>query len=69
MEHVCAALTRLNEDALSGEAVELDGARWLGRYGMNNMLLRFTIFGDRDAEACIREIKESLRLFGIRTGG
>lgn len=69
MEHVCAALTRLNEDALSGEAVELDGARWLGRYGMNNVLLRFTIFGDRDAEACIREIKESLRLFGIRTGG
>ena len=67
VEHICSVLTRLNDDVLSGEALKPEGAQWLTRYGMNNMLLRFTIFGDRDPQACVRDLTESLRLFGIRT--
>ncbi len=65
--HICSVLTRLNENVLSGEALKPEGAQWLTSYGMNNILLRFTIFGDRDPQACVRELTESLRLFGIRT--
>ena len=60
-------LTRLNDAVLSGEALKPEGAQWLARYGMNNVLLRFTIFGDRDPQACVHHLTESLRLFGIRT--
>ena len=67
VEHICSVLTRLNDNVLSGEALKPEGAQWLTSYGMNNMLLRFTIFGDRDPQACVRELMESLRLFGIRT--
>lgn len=68
VKHLCSVLTRLNEAVLSGEALKPEGAQWLTRYGMNNVLLRFTIFGDRDPQACVRTLTESLRLFGIRTG-
>ena len=67
MQHVCSVLTRLNDAVLSGEVHKPEGAQWLNRYGMNNSLLRFTIFGDRNPQACVRELTESLRLFGIRT--
>ena len=67
MQHVCSALTRLNDAVLAGEVHKPEGAQWLNRYGMNNALLRFTIFGDRDPQACVSELTESLRLFGIRT--
>ena len=67
MQHVCSVLTRLNDAVLSGEVRIPEGAQWLNRYGMNNILLRFTIFGDRNPQACVRELTESLRLFGIRT--
>ena len=67
MAHICSVLTRLNGDVLSGEALKPEGAQWLSSYGMNNVLLRFTIFGDRDPQACVRDLTESLRLFGIRT--
>ena len=67
VEHICSVLTRLNGDVLTGEALKPEGAQWLTSYGMNNMLLRFTIFGDRDPQACVRDLTESLRLFGIRT--
>ena len=67
MEHICSVLTRLNGAVLSGEALKPEGAQWLARYGMNNVLLRFTIFGDRDPQACVHHLTESLRLFGIRT--
>ena len=67
MAHICSVLTRLNSDVLSGEALKPEGAQWLSSYGMNNVLLRFTIFGDRDPKACVRDLTESLRLFGIRT--
>ena len=67
VEHVCSVLTRLNENVLSGEALKPEGAQWLSSYGMNNVLLRFTIFGDRGPQECVRHLTESLRLFGIRT--
>ena len=67
VEHICSVLTRLNDNVLTGQALKPEGAQWLTSYGMNNMLLRFTIFGDRDPQACVRELTESLRLFGIRT--
>jgi len=67
MNHICSVLTRLNSHVLSGEALKPEGAQWLSSYGMNNVLLRFTIFGDRDPQACVRDLTESLRLFGIRT--
>ena len=67
MAHICSVLTRLNSHVLSGEALKPEGAQWLSSYGMNNVLLRFTIFGDRDPQACVRDLTESLRLFGIRT--
>ena len=67
LEYICAVLTRINEAVLAGEAIETDGAQWLKRYGMNNILLRFTIFGDRDPRVCLDEITKSLQLFGIRT--
>ena len=67
MNHICSVLTRLYDDVLSGEVLEPEGAQWLSGYGMNNVLLRFTIFGDRDPQACVRDLTESLRLFGIRT--
>ena len=67
MEHISSVLTRLYDDVLAGEVLEPEGAQWLRSYGMNNILLRFTIFGDRDPQACVRDLTESLRLFGIRT--
>ncbi len=67
VEHICEVLTRLNENVLSGAALKPEGAQWLAGYGMNNSLLRFTIFGDRDPQVCVRELADSLRLFGIRT--
>ncbi len=67
MQHICSVLTRLNDAVLSGDVLKAEGAQWLTRYGMNNALLRFTIFGDRDPRACVRDLTESLRLFGIRT--
>ena len=67
VNHICSVLTRLNDNVLSGEALKPEGAQWLSSYGMNNVLLRFTIFGDRDPQACVRDLTESLRLFGIRT--
>ncbi len=67
MQHVCSVLTSVNDAVLSGEVHKPEGAQWLNRYGMNNSLLRFTIFGDRDPQACLLELTESLRLFGIRT--
>jgi prephenate dehydrogenase len=69
MEHICAVLTRLNDAVVSGAVLEPKGVQWLERYGMHNMLLRFTMFGDRNPDACVRDLVESLRLFGIRTQG
>ena len=67
VEHICSVLTSLNGDVLLGEALKPEGAQWLSGYGMNNVLLRFTVFGDRDPQARVRDLTESLRLFGIRT--
>jgi|GEM_PF-1152982 prephenate dehydrogenase len=67
MEHICSVLTRLNDAVVSGEVLEPKGVQWLERYGMHNKLLRFTVFGDRNTDDCVRDLVESLRLFGIRT--
>ena len=67
IDYICSVLARLNDSVLSGQAQEAKGARWLRRYGMANVVLRFTIFGDRDPQTCLDEIAESLRLFGIKT--
>ena len=67
LEYICSVLTRINEAVLADEAIETKGAQWLKRYGMNNILLRFTIFGDRDPRICLDDIAKSLQLFGIRT--
>lgn len=69
MEHICAVLARLNDTVVSGDVLKPEGVQWLERYGMHNVLLRFTIFGDRNSETCVRDLVESLRLFGIRTQG
>ena len=67
IDYICSVLARINDSVLSGRAQEAQGARWLRRYGMANVVLRFTIYGDRDPQACVRELVESLRLFGIKT--
>ncbi len=69
MRHICTVLTRLNDAVVSGEVIEPEDVQWLQRYGMHNKLLRFTIFGDRNPETCVRDLVESLGLFGIRTQG
>ena len=66
--YVCGVLARIHPAVVSGSVEDPRGAAWLLRYGMQNKVLRFTIFGDRDPEACVAEIVRSLRLLGIRTG-
>ena len=67
IDYICSVLARLHDSVVSGQAQEAAGARWLKRYGMANVVLRFTIFGDKDPRQSANELADSLRLFGIRT--
>ncbi len=66
MEHICAMLVRTDDALVAGSARAVAGSQWLQHYGMHNMLLRMSVFGDRDPEKCIRRLIQSLSLFGIR---
>ena len=67
MEHICDMLVQVNDALVSGKVQPAEDAQWLQRYGMHNKLLKMTIFGDRDPQACVLHLLKSLRLFGIKT--
>ena len=66
MEHICGMLVRTDDALVLGNVRAVAGSQWLQYYGMRNILLQMSIFGDRDPEACILRLIESLCLFGIR---
>ncbi|MBI4198025.1 MAG: prephenate dehydrogenase/arogenate dehydrogenase family protein [Chloroflexi bacterium] len=67
--YLCQVLTRINPSVVSGEVLEPAEGTWLRRYGLGNRLIRLSIFGDRDPDACLAEVVRSLRLFGVRVAG
>ncbi len=69
LNNICKALELLNDSVISGRllASSDNGAVWLARFGVQNKLLRFTIFGDRNPEKCVRDLKNWLGLFSIKT--
>jgi len=69
LAYLCQVLAKINPAVVSGEVVEPADAAWLRRYGLRNQLLRLTIYGDRDPDACVAEVVKSLRLFGVRVAG
>ncbi len=67
VEDICSTLMRINDALLSAEVDQVAESEWLGRYGIKNVLFRFTIFGDRDPQACVQDLRTRLAVFGMRT--
>ena len=67
LAYLCEVLTKINPSVVSGEVVEPAEGAWLRRYGLRNHIIRLIIFGDRDPEACVAQVKASLKQFGVRT--
>ena len=67
IDYLCDVLVRVHPSVVAGSVHEPPAGAWLRRYGMQNKLLRVSIFGDRDADACLADVARSLHLFGIRT--
>jgi ferredoxin-fold anticodon binding domain-containing protein len=67
IDYLCDVLARITPAVVFSSVHEPSEGAWLMRYGMRNKLLRLTIFGDRDPDACLAEVTRSLHLFGIRT--
>lgn len=52
---------------LRGATLEpVGGAGWLGRYGLRQMSLRLSIYGDRDPARAVAEAESWLRVLGFR---
>ncbi|MBI3300936.1 MAG: prephenate dehydrogenase/arogenate dehydrogenase family protein [Deltaproteobacteria bacterium] len=68
MAYLCDVLAKINPVVVSGQVLEPAEGTWLKRYDLRNQLVRLTIFGDRDPDACVAEVVHSLRLFGVWVG-
>ncbi|MBI4311565.1 MAG: prephenate dehydrogenase/arogenate dehydrogenase family protein [Chloroflexi bacterium] len=64
--YLCGVLAKINPSVAGGQVLEPAEGAWLKRYALRNQIIRLTIFGDRDPDACLAEVVRSLRLFGVR---